>query len=239
MKPNGWYRTLLNDPTGTIKVAQGEMKVHAIRIKSEALKDAVDRAYLDKYKTPGALNYARDLCSVKSRATTIELVPFSLAGSRGAAVILNLRRESGASQQLHGKEPPARTSNERQKPGHHNGTPRFYFRNQVGAALHLGFHLPRLHNCAPTVKLMYSNMQWLRCGQRMMLVHDAPSASNLPKAYGESKFELLPLTVRVNASAPPSAVAKGTSFPAVILMSWKSNATGFSDHDKNLSQVAM
>jgi len=37
----------------------------------------------------------------------------------------------------------------------------------------------------------------------------------------------------------PSAVAKATSFPAVILMSWKSNATGFSDHDKNLSQVAM
>jgi len=37
----------------------------------------------------------------------------------------------------------------------------------------------------------------------------------------------------------PSAVAKATSFPAVILMSWKANATGFSDHDKNLSQVAM
>lgn len=79
VKPNGWYRTLMKDPTGTIKVAAREIKVRAIRTKSEGLKDAVDRAYLDKYNTPGALRYARDLGSVKSRATTIELAPFSLA----------------------------------------------------------------------------------------------------------------------------------------------------------------
>jgi hypothetical protein len=52
-----------------------EVAVRAVPIKSERLRDAVDRAYLDKYNTPGALKYARDLAREKSRATTIELVP--------------------------------------------------------------------------------------------------------------------------------------------------------------------
>jgi hypothetical protein len=49
----------------------------AIRTKSEGLRDAVDRAYLDKYSTASALTYAKGLCRAKSRATTIEVVPLS------------------------------------------------------------------------------------------------------------------------------------------------------------------
>jgi hypothetical protein len=75
--PNGWYQKLVNDPCGVIKVADHEIAVRAVRIKDKALRDAVDRAYLDKYSTPGSLKYAKDLGSAKSRATTIELVPFS------------------------------------------------------------------------------------------------------------------------------------------------------------------
>jgi hypothetical protein len=41
----------------------------------ERVKEAVDRAYLEKYNTPGAIKYARDLVQAKSRATTIEFVP--------------------------------------------------------------------------------------------------------------------------------------------------------------------
>jgi hypothetical protein len=41
------------------------------------LKDAVSRAYLEKYSTPGSIKYARDLGRAKSRATTTELVPLS------------------------------------------------------------------------------------------------------------------------------------------------------------------
>jgi hypothetical protein len=37
----------------------------------------VDRAYLQKYNTAGALKYAKDLGSSKSRGTTVELVPLS------------------------------------------------------------------------------------------------------------------------------------------------------------------
>jgi hypothetical protein len=75
VKPRSWYRTFLEEPRGTIQVADREIAVRAVRTRSERLKDAVDRAYLEKYKTPGSIKYAQDLGSEKSRATTTELVP--------------------------------------------------------------------------------------------------------------------------------------------------------------------
>ena len=75
LKERSWYRTFLEDPRGTIQVGEREIPVRAVRTRSERLKDAVSRAYLDKYKTPGSVKYARDLGRAKSRATTTELVP--------------------------------------------------------------------------------------------------------------------------------------------------------------------
>lgn len=77
VKPNGWYRKFLREPRGSIQVTDRKIAVRAIRAKSEGLRDAIDRAYLDKYNTAGALRYAKDLGRAKSRATTIELVPLS------------------------------------------------------------------------------------------------------------------------------------------------------------------
>jgi hypothetical protein len=77
VKPNGWYRTFLKEPLGTIQVADRKIAVRAIQINSEGLRDAIDRAYLDKYQTEGALKYAKDLGHAKSRDTTIEFVPSS------------------------------------------------------------------------------------------------------------------------------------------------------------------
>jgi hypothetical protein len=73
--PNGWYRTLLEDPRGTIQLADREIAVRAVPIKRESLRGAIDRAYLEKYNTAGALKYAKDLGRAKSRNTTIEFVP--------------------------------------------------------------------------------------------------------------------------------------------------------------------
>jgi hypothetical protein len=77
VKANGWYRAFLKEPRGTVQVGDREIAVRAIRTKSEGLRDAVDRANLDKYNTASALKYAKDLGRAKSRATTIELVPLS------------------------------------------------------------------------------------------------------------------------------------------------------------------
>ena len=75
LKPRSWYRTFLEEPRGAIEVAGREIEVRAVRTRSERLKDAVDRAYLEKYHTPGSLKYARDLGRERSRDTTTELLP--------------------------------------------------------------------------------------------------------------------------------------------------------------------
>jgi hypothetical protein len=77
LKPRSWYRTFLGDSHGAVQVAGREIPVRAVRTRSERLKDAVDRAYLEKYNNPGSVKYARDLSRENSRATTTELVPVS------------------------------------------------------------------------------------------------------------------------------------------------------------------
>jgi len=75
LKPRSWYRTFLEEPRGIIQVSGRTIPVRAVHTRSERLKDAVNRAYLEKYNTPGSIKYARDLGRAKSRATTTELAP--------------------------------------------------------------------------------------------------------------------------------------------------------------------
>lgn len=77
VKPMGWYRTFLDEPNGAIQVSGDEIAIRAVPVKDKRLRDAIDRAYLQKYNTKGSLKYAKDLGSAKSRATTLELVPLS------------------------------------------------------------------------------------------------------------------------------------------------------------------
>lgn len=79
LKPRSWYRTFLEEPCGAINVNGQEIAVRAVRTRSERLKEAIDRAYLEKYHTKGSIQYARDLGGEKSRATTTELVPLEEA----------------------------------------------------------------------------------------------------------------------------------------------------------------
>jgi hypothetical protein len=75
VQPDGWYRTFLREPRGKIQFAKLEIAIRTAPIHSKRLRDAVDRAYLEKYNTAGAIKYARDLGTAKSRATTLELLP--------------------------------------------------------------------------------------------------------------------------------------------------------------------
>jgi hypothetical protein len=75
LKPRSWWRTFLDEPRGVFQVGDRVLRIRAVQTRSERLKNAVDRAYLEKYKTPGSLKYARDLGSRKSRGSTTELVP--------------------------------------------------------------------------------------------------------------------------------------------------------------------
>lgn len=74
-KPRSWYRTFLEEPRGAINVGGREIPVRAVFTRSERLKDAVDRAYAEKYDTPGSVGFVRGFAQAKRRATTTELVP--------------------------------------------------------------------------------------------------------------------------------------------------------------------
>ena len=74
LKPRSWYQAFLVEPRGVIQVGGDEFAIRAVRTRSERLKRAVDRAYLEKYHTPASIKFARDLGRAKSKATTTELV---------------------------------------------------------------------------------------------------------------------------------------------------------------------
>lgn len=74
-KPDGWYRAFLEDPRGALQVGGRDVRVRARRSRGERLMDAVDRAYKEKYATPGARKWVRGFARPRRRATTLELVP--------------------------------------------------------------------------------------------------------------------------------------------------------------------
>ena len=76
-KPRSWYRTFLEEPRGVIVVDDLEIPVRAVFTRSERLKTAVDRAYRQKFNTPGSLHFVRGFAHKKRRDTTTELVPLS------------------------------------------------------------------------------------------------------------------------------------------------------------------
>ena len=75
VKPDGWFRTFQRDPNGIIAIGDREFPIRAVLTRSERLKNAVSRAYLEKYNTPASLKYSKGLGRARSRATTSELVP--------------------------------------------------------------------------------------------------------------------------------------------------------------------
>ena len=78
MTPRSWWRTLLDDPYGTVFVARRKRgtPVRAIPVHDESLKDRVSRAYREKYNTRGSIGYVEEMSRPPSRDITMELVLF-------------------------------------------------------------------------------------------------------------------------------------------------------------------
>jgi hypothetical protein len=74
-KPGGWYRTFLDDPRGTIQVGARQIRIRAVPIRSIRIRDAIERAYAEKYSTPGSITYVRGFRTLRRRETTMEFVP--------------------------------------------------------------------------------------------------------------------------------------------------------------------
>jgi len=75
LKPGGWYRTFLEDPRGTIQVGNRKITIRAVPVRSERIRDAVERGYSAKYPTPGSQRYVRGFRTKRRRAATMEFKP--------------------------------------------------------------------------------------------------------------------------------------------------------------------
>src|SRR5882672_385249 len=75
LKERSWYRTFREERRGVIEVNGRQIKVRAVFTRSERVKTAVDRAYAEKYNTPGSLDFVKGFRISKRRDTTTELVP--------------------------------------------------------------------------------------------------------------------------------------------------------------------
>jgi hypothetical protein len=75
LKPRSWYRTFLEEPRGVIEVNGRQIRVRAVFTRSERLKSAVDRAYAEKFPTPGSRHFVEGFKEKQRRDTTTELVP--------------------------------------------------------------------------------------------------------------------------------------------------------------------
>lgn len=75
LKPGGWYRTFLEDPRGTIQVGQRKVRIRAVPVRSERIREAVERAYAAKYPTPASRGYVRGFRTKQRREATMEFLP--------------------------------------------------------------------------------------------------------------------------------------------------------------------
>ena len=75
LKPRSWWRTFQEQPRGVIEVNGKQIKVRPVFTRSERLKKLVDRAYADKFPTPGSRIFVEGFKEKKRRDTTTELVP--------------------------------------------------------------------------------------------------------------------------------------------------------------------
>ena len=71
----GWFETFQQDPLGTLQIGERQLRVRAVRIKSERIRDAVEDAYAEKYHTPASMKYVRGFRTARRRDTTTEFVP--------------------------------------------------------------------------------------------------------------------------------------------------------------------
>lgn len=75
LRPAGWYRTFLEDPRGAIQVGKRTIRIRALPVRSERIRDAVERAYAEKYPTPGSRMFVRGFRTQKRREATMEFIP--------------------------------------------------------------------------------------------------------------------------------------------------------------------
>jgi hypothetical protein len=71
--PTGWYRAFKSQPLGSIQLADREIAVRARQLRSNRLRDAVTRAFAEKYNTKASEKWVRGFAAPRRAAATLEL----------------------------------------------------------------------------------------------------------------------------------------------------------------------
>ncbi|HJU41363.1 MAG TPA: DUF2255 family protein [Vicinamibacterales bacterium] len=72
---DGWYHAFLEQPNGTIQIGDREIRVRAVRARSERIRDKVEEAYKEKFTTKASQKWVRGFRTPRRRDATIEFVP--------------------------------------------------------------------------------------------------------------------------------------------------------------------
>jgi hypothetical protein len=75
LKPDGWYRTFLEDPRGEIQIGDRIVRVRAVPRRGLKLWKGIEAAYAEKYPTPGSRQFVRGFRSPRRRTATMEFLP--------------------------------------------------------------------------------------------------------------------------------------------------------------------
>lgn len=74
-KPGGWYRAFRKESHGSIGLAKQEIAIRARHVRSDRLREAITRAFGEKYNTKASQKWVRGFAEAHRMKTTLELVP--------------------------------------------------------------------------------------------------------------------------------------------------------------------
>jgi hypothetical protein len=74
-KPAGWYCAFQAERHGSIQLPGREIAVRTRPTRGERLRNAVTRAYAEKYTTKGSQKWVRGFATPRRALTTLELLP--------------------------------------------------------------------------------------------------------------------------------------------------------------------
>jgi hypothetical protein len=75
LKPGGWYCSFVEDSRGVLQIGARQVRVRAVPVRSERIRDAMEAAYGVKYASPASRKYVRGFRTKRRREATMEFVP--------------------------------------------------------------------------------------------------------------------------------------------------------------------
>ena len=74
-KPTGWFQAFRNQPTGMLQLGELEIRVGCKLVQSSRLRDAVTKAFGEKYNTKGSQQWVKGFAEAERLVNTLEFVP--------------------------------------------------------------------------------------------------------------------------------------------------------------------